>query len=193
MGLDQHTIGSMLTDGTKQVYIVSDNDQRTRASNIAQNAVESGSVITDHVALTSDTGTITGYLLGDGAANQDAQDYLGIIENWQNNGTALKYYGRYYIDPLLISNCDHSFDITQNAVKVTLSWTVLHLVAAPAELATAVKKPADATGNEVYVTVGPGDTYWGWMSQYGTSLEQLRSWNGWADTAIPIAARARVK
>ena len=196
MGLNQHKIGSLLTDGKTKVYILSDEDNRNRDFNIAQNPVENGSVITDHVSMNGDTGQIQGLMLGDGGTNKDAQDYLGIIEKWQNDGVALKYYGRYYLYPILIQGNEHSFDKTRNAVHITLNWTVLHLTNAPAQTAIAVKKAvasSSANNQGTYVTVAPGNTYWGWMMKYGTSIAQLEAWNKWPATLIPIGAKARVK
>jgi LysM repeat protein len=193
MGLNQHNVGSLLTDGKQKVYIASDQEDRTRASNVAQNPVEDGSAITDHISLNSDTGQISGNLLGDGGVNKDAQDYLAILEKWQNQGTQLKYYGRYFLNPIVISNVSQTFDQTLNAVKITLNWTVLHIVPAPSQAAVAVKKPVASANNGTYVTVVAGNTYWGWMMKYGTSIAQLESWNKWPATLIPIGAKARVK
>ena len=196
MGLNQHKLGSLLTDGKKKIYILSDQDNRDRDSNIAQNPVENGSTISDHVALNSDTGQIQGIMLGDGNKNKDAQDYLATIEKWQNNGTKLKYYGRYFLYPILIQGNEHYFDSAKNAVHVTLTWTVLHLVAAPKQSARSVKKavkPKKRTSSGTYVTVRSGDTYWGWMMKYGTSIAQLEAWNHWPARLFPTGARARVK
>ncbi|MFP7481249.1 LysM peptidoglycan-binding domain-containing protein [Weissella paramesenteroides] len=55
------------------------------------------------------------------------------------------------------------------------------------------KKQAKAPSSGVYVTVRPGNTYWGWWVKYGTPIQTLRNWNHWPDRRIPIGARARVK
>ncbi|MGL5301495.1 MAG: phage baseplate protein [Weissella confusa] len=200
--LNQHKVGSVLMDtaGKARVYIAANTEELDRSFNIAQNPIEGGSAMTDHISMDSDAGTIDGYMLGDGAGNVDAQDYVVQLIKWQNSGTPLKWYGRRYVEPILIEDFNQTYDAVANAVKVSITWKFLRITQRPQEIAIAVKKPANppappkpATPPGVWVTVVAGNTYWGWMMQYGTSIDQLRAWNGWPDRFIPIGVRARVR
>lgn len=198
MGADQHLVGFRMTEhpnSQNSVYIATEEDGESlsRQFDVAQNAVESGSAITDHIGMTEDSGTITGYLLGDGGNNVDGQNALAQLMLWQERGTVLQFFGRRFVAPMIISGIEHSYNNNAiNATKVSITWKFLRVVQRPEQIVVAVKKPV-GDGDGVWVTVQPGNTYWGWMMQYGTPLDTLRGWNHWPDRFIPIGVRARVK
>lgn len=196
MGYNQQNLGSKLEpqSGGGAIYFFATEEGLTKETNVAQNPVENGSAISDHISLSSDTGEITGYLFGDGGANPDGQNFMGKLYDWQQKGTLLKWYGRRYLSSVVISNLDFTFDENVNSMQATFTWTRVQVTQRPTQVAVAVKKPANPPAQPgVFVTVQPGNTYWGWMMQYGTPLDTLRGWNGWPDRFIPIGVRARVK
>ncbi|MFL4498446.1 LysM peptidoglycan-binding domain-containing protein [Weissella sp. MSCH1] len=196
---NQQKVGSKMEpqNGGAAIWFFATEEGMTKETNVAQNPVEDGSAVSDHVSLSSDTGSITGYLFGDGGSNPDGQNYMEKMYEWQMKGTLLKWYGRRYMNSIVISNLDFKFDSNANAMQATFTWTRVQITKRPSQVAIAVKKPVSPppppTPPGVFVIVRPGDTYWGWMMQYGTPLDTLRGWNGWPDRFIPIGVRARVQ
>ena len=117
--------------------------------------------------------------------------------SWQHDGALLVYTGAIRRSSMLITNLHRTEDDGGfvNAIKFSMELTHVEIVKSSFVKAVNVgpKKPSPPANPGVWVTVRPGNTYWGWMMQYGTSIQQLRNWNHWPDRRIPIGVRARVK
>ena len=116
--------------------------------------------------------------------------------NWSQGSTLLQFRGAIRHNGMLISHLEKTYDDGgfQNAVKFNISLTAVYTVNVYwAKAKNSGKKQAKAPSSGVYVTVRPGNTYWGWWVKYGTPIQTLKNWNHWPDRRIPIGARARVK
>lgn len=169
--------------------------------------VEKGEPYTDHIAKNSSEFTISGYILSD-----DWETDKDKLINIMNNGVITKYIGKMTAFSVVILRIgeSHSSDIQNGMgleislrkVRITqTSWQQKKVENKPEQkppTSGGKKKPVPAKktatpAKEQYHVVKKGDTYWGMSGKYGTSIAQLRSWNGWEDRKIPVGAKARVK
>lgn len=173
------------------LFVESEEEEIT--NKVAQYPVQSGNNITDHTQRESLTWSFEGKIFGKNMAEVDRK--YGQLVSWQHDGALLVYTGAIRRSSMLITNLHRTQDEGgfSNAVKFDMELT--HVEIAKSSFVKAVnvgpKKPATPPG--VWVTVRPGNTYWGWMMQYGTPIQTLRNWNHWPDRRIPIGVRARVK
>lgn len=168
-------------------------EEETVTPSITQHPVENGSPLSDHTQRTSKGISIQGFLFGNSSSN----DYKKLM-SWQDGGVLLTYRGRIYHGSLLLNgltkqygNYSNGFAINFQLLviqKATTSWKKKVQNKGKQQIKQPAKKPA-----AVYVTVKPGNTYWGWWKRYGTPIQTLRNWNKWPDRFIPIGKRARVK
>lgn len=193
--LDQGTTGTKMFDPKtkRKVYIVATGEELSKAMSVASNPVEKGSPITDHVSVESDEGSFSGYLLTGRKSGNSGKTYMNTLYEWQESATFLSWYGRRNLNKIIISNLSFKYDDKINATHVNLTWKRIRLTERPKQKAVARKKPNKKKQKGVYITVKWGMCYWEWMMKYGTSVNQLRKWNGWPDRQIPTGARARVK
>lgn len=183
MGLIQH-------DNTK-IYVINSTESDASSATISQYPVEEGAPISDNVMYMGGPVTVAGSLLG----NNAEQDYKKLVE-WQKNNYQLTYRGRIYIKTVAIQDMSRSYNNVGNGFGVSVTLMPIRIAKATWEKIPqppAKKQPTPAASPAVYVTVQPGNTYWGWWVQYGTPIQTLRDWNKWPDRFIPIGARARVK
>lgn len=165
-------------------------------ANITQYAIENGSPLSDHTQRASKSIQITGFLLG-----KNADKNYKTLMGWQDKGVELQWKGRIYHNGLMMSGLTKSYDhykngfdisFTLNAVKKAKTSWKKKKKKKKKKGKQQVKKPKKKSKKK-YVTVKRGNTYWGWMMKYGTSIKNLRKWNKWPDRFIPIGKRARVK
>lgn len=169
--------------------------------------VEKGEPYTDHVAKNSSEFSISGYILSD-----DWETDKDKLINIMNNGIITKYIGKMTATNVIILSIGgtHGADIQNGmALQISLrkvritqtSWQQKKVENKPEQkppTSGGKKKPVPAKktvtpSKEQYHVVKKGDTYWGMSGKYGTSIAQLRSWNGWGDRFLPIGGKARVK
>ena len=184
-----------LKKGNVGVEIFSESEEEEITNKVAQYPVQSGNNITDHTQRESLTWTFEGKIFGKNKAEIDRK--YGQLVNWQHDGSLLTYTGAIRRSSMLITNLHRTEDEGgfANAIKFSMELTHVEVVKSSFVKAVNVgpKKPSPPANPGVWVTVRPGNTYWGWMIQYGTSIQQLRNWNHWPDRRIPIGVRARVK
>ena len=184
-----------LKKGNVGVEIFSESEEEEITNKVAQYPVQSGNNITDHTQRESLTWTFEGKIFGKNKAEIDRK--YGQLVNWQHDGSLLTYTGAIRRSSMLITNLHRTEDEGgfANAIKFSMELTHVEVVKSSFVKAVNVgpKKPSPTANPGVWVTVRPGNTYWGWMMQYGTSIQQLRNWNHWPDRRIPIGVRARVK
>lgn len=115
---------------------------------------------------------------------------------WNERGTLVRFQGMIYKGGLMISDLKKSYSGATNAIDVELTLTEVRTVSTSytgTRHVGPVAPKATRKARAVYVTVRPGNTYWGWWRQYGTPIQTLRNWNHWPDRHIPVGAKARVK
>lgn len=160
------------------------------------NPVEKGVPMTDHIMKKPYDYTLTGKILGDDYERQ--KDYL-VAE--MEKGTLMTYVGRMVCKNVLIQDVQGSLDAntangTDISIKLqtvryaTVPWTRVKVSGEKKPVQTTPSKPA---AKETYHVVKRGDTYSSLSKKYGASIAQLRTWNKYKDTAIPVGAKLRVK
>lgn len=174
-----------------EVVLLTEDEDLTM--NVSTHPVEDGAPITDHSQIDSETFSFTGWVRGANQSEVDAK--YNQLRTWGLDGTLINLNGAIRRTGLLISNVHKTYDDGgfQNAIKFNMDLTSVFTAKVTwYKNVNAGKKQATPPAG-VYVTVVPGNTYWGWWQQYGTSIDQLRAWNGWPDRLIPVGARAKVK
>ncbi|KRO15904.1 LysM peptidoglycan-binding domain-containing protein [Lacticaseibacillus saniviri] len=188
---------AVLSDGKKKVEISFESEEEAIQNTIATHPVQRGNPIVDHTQRESQTWEFKGKIFGKNQTEIDKK-FQQLI-NWQFYGNLLTYHGAVHHGNMLISELHKTYDEGgyKNALEIDISLTWVMTVTSSFVGAknTGPKSPTkgSATKKGTYITVKAGDTYWAWASRYGTSIPTLRSWNKWADTRIPIGAKARVK
>jgi len=155
--------------------------------------VEKGVPFTDHVSEKPDEFTLTGYIIGD---NYKAdKDYL---KQQMKKGTVMTYVGRNIAKNVIILSIDGTEDASiANGASVSIKLQTIRIANTSwVSVQNSGKKQVvsqKAATTPVYHVVKKGDTYWGLSKKYGTSIAQLRAWNKYPDTKIPIGVKLRVK
>ena len=184
---------AVLKKGNVGITLFVESEEEEITNKVAQYPVQSGNNITDHTQRESLTWTFEGKIFGKNMAEVDRK-YSQLV-SWQHDGALLVYTGAIRRSSMLITDLHRTQDEGGFANAIKFDMELTHVEIAQSSFVKAVnvgpKKPPTLPG--VYVTVRPGNTYWGWMMRYGTSIQTLRNWNHWPDRRIPIGARARVK
>jgi LysM repeat protein len=168
-------------------------------------AVERGEPFTDHVAKKSSEFSISGYIISD--------DYEAEKENLKkvmNSGKVVTYVGKMTASNVIILSISgkHSSSVA-NGMDVSISLRRVRLTTTPWQKAPVKSKPAQkpptsggskkpvaakpSTSTVIYHVTKKGDTYWGLSKKYGSSIANLRTWNKYEDTKIPIGVKVRVE
>lgn len=166
-------------------------------------AVEKGEPFTDHVAKRPSEFSISGYILSN---NFDAAKN-SLIKSMEI-GKVVKYTGKAVFSNVVILDIsgEHGEEV-KNGMAISIKLRRIRITTTPWQKVPPktkpVVKPVTQSGKKkpsgtratqaVYHTTRKGDTYWGWSKKYGTSITQLRAWNGWPDKKIPVPGLARVK
>ncbi|MGV0167214.1 phage baseplate protein [Furfurilactobacillus sp. WILCCON 0119] len=162
------------------------------AMNVAQYPVENGAPMANHVQEDHKQLDFSGLVVGDNLTEADAK-YIQLMY-WAQAGTLVDIHGVWTVYNCLISNVTKTRkDGQQNALGFSISLIEVRLPKSSWTKRQNLGVQPAAQGPGTYVTVQPGNTYWGWWCQYGTAIQTLRDWNHWPDRIIPIGARARVK
>jgi len=173
------------------ISIINVREDETVNVNITSNPVESGAPITDHVQQQNRTLRISGYLLGNLAESRFRQ-----LERISRSGTITSYRGRIQLSDVLISSISRGYQDIRNGMEINITLTTVRRARTSwvrRTTSTGKQQPTPSRTTTKHVTVRAGNTYWGWSQKYGSTIAQLRSWNGWPDRFIPIGARARVR
>lgn len=157
--------------------------------------VEKGTPYSDHVQQKPDEFSLSGYILGPDYMKD--KDYL---KNEMKKGTVFTYVGRNIAKNVLILSIDGSMDSDiANGSAINIKLQVVRIASTPWTKVNnaGLKKPVESNTSKtpsatVYHVVKRGDTYWSLSKKYGISIKQLRDWNKYPDTKIPIGAKLRV-
>lgn len=187
-------MGFIEFDGTK-IELVNSNETESSSSSVTQYPVEEGAPFSDNMTYQGAPVSITGFILGD-----KAEESYNKLKEWQIGAKMVSFRGRIYVKDCGIQDLSKGYEHYENGFSIQITLVPIRLASALWEKIPpppAAKQPEKSGGDKkedgTFVTVKAGDTYWGWWKQYGTSIDQLRSWNKWPDRQIPIGARARVK
>lgn len=189
--------------GTVELFV--ENEGERHFVDATSYAVEEGEPFTDHIAKRSPEFSLTGYILSDDW-NTDKEKLISMM----NAGKITTYIGRMTASSVVILNISgkHGAEIA-NGMAIEIALRRVRLTITPWQKAKSIDKPAQKpptsggvkkpvtvkprTDPAVYHVVRKGDTYYGLSGSYGSSIAQLRAWNKYADTKIPINAKLRVK
>jgi LysM repeat protein len=171
----------------------------TNTVNVTSYPTEKGLPITDSVQRQPKTFTITGKILG--KTDVEATNIYNALEKLQNAGTVVTYVGRTTAKNVVITSMQPTFDSTiGNGMGISIELQEIRIANSPyivnkTTTTTAGKKQvvSQKPSTPVYHVTKKGDTYWALSKKYGTSISQLRSWNKYPDTKIPIGVKLRVK
>lgn len=168
-------------------------------------AVERGEPYTDHIEAQPFEFSLSAYLIGD-----DYETRLEKLKEYMKKGAVLKYTGRSSASNVVILDIarDYTADIG-NGVAVSISLRRIRIASSPWVKAPPKRKPVQKpttqsgkkkpvskkarTTSARYHITRAGDTYYGLSRKYGSSIQQLRTWNRYPDRQIPIGIKLRVK
>ncbi len=166
---------------------------------IPQHRIEKGIKIADHVEREPIVVKISGVLTRPTPAHLE-----GVVEafyRWEEIGRLNTYEGRRIYKNMLM----HGLRINATPKMLNgyeISFTLEEMDVADQSYIPPQAKSLSASGQQqtknqktgaIYHTVKKGDTYWGLSKKYGASINQLRTWNSYPDTKIPVGAKLRVK
>lgn len=196
--------------GTVQLTV--EKERGTHQVQATKYAVEKGEPFTDHVKKTPSEFSLSGYIL-DGVNQSTYTTKFAQLTDYMNKGAIVKYVGKTSFSNVIILDIteDHSSDV-ENGLAVSIKLQRVRVTTTawqkvPPKTKPAVKpvtqagkkkpvssKPSASTASKaVYHVMKKGETYSHLRVKYGTSVTQLRAWNKYPDTKIPIGARLRVK
>lgn len=185
-----------LSDGKKTITISAESEDEEIENTVAQYPVQSGNLVTDHTQRASIGWKVEGKLYGKN--HNEINNSWNQLVAWQYNGDRIFWNGAISHRDIIIEKVSKSYRDGgfENAVWVTLELKEAHIVSTSfvkVQHVGPVKPTPPPSPPQAWVTVRPGNTYWGWWRQYGTPIQTLRNWNHWPDRFIPVGARARVK
>lgn len=169
--------------------------------NVTSYPVEEGLPLNDSVQRNPKTYSLSGKILR--KKSKDAEEVREKLENYMNKGTLVKYVGRISAKNVLITSIQGSYESTVgNGLSFTMDLQEVRVAKTPyAKKKTkkkksgkkSVSKNSTNSNKKKYHVVKKGDTYWLMSKKYGTTIQQLRKWNGYPDRKIPIGVKLRVK
>lgn len=182
-----------------------DDESEDHSVKATEYAVERGEPFTDHVSKESSKFSISGYIISDDY-EADKEKLIKMMESGKN----ITYVGKMNASNVIILSVGgkHSSSVA-NGMGLSVSLRRVRLTTTPWQKAPAISKPAQkpptsggskkpvpakpSTSTAVYHITKKGDTYWGLSKKYGSSIANLRTWNKYEDTKIPINVKVRVK
>ena len=185
--------GVLISDGKKEMLIHGEKEEQTIDMNVAQYPVEQGEPLVTHSQYDQNEVIITGYVMGKDLS--ETNDKANVLIDWQIKATILKLKYGVNDSNFLIKSFKKTYaDGLVNATAVEITLIRVRLPTSSHQQRTnSGKQQPSKLPEQTYVTVKPGNTYWGWSMQYGTSIPQLREWNKYPDRFIPIGVRVRVR
>lgn len=170
--------------------------------NVTSYPVEKGMPLNDSVQRNPDTFTVSGKILNKSKKVKDAGEKYTKIKTLMEKGKIVKYVGRMKISNVLITNMSRSYSSSvANGFDFNISMQKVRVATTPYRKKKSKKKTSGKknvtskkkTTTRKYHTVKKGNTYWSLSRKYGSTINQLRKWNGYPDRHIPIGVKLRVK
>lgn len=187
------------------VEIFTEDEDEGHSVDATSHPVEKGEPFTDHIKKKPSEFSISGLILSD-----DWESDKDKLISMMNNGEIVKYVGKMTAFSVVILDVrlKHNWEVS-NGASLTISLRRVRITTTPWQKSPpkaktdqkpptsgGAKKPIPAKPNppkEIYHVTKKNDTYWGLSGKYGSSISQLRSWNSYEDTKIPIGIKLRVK
>jgi LysM repeat protein len=184
------------------VNLFIEDEDENHSVDATEYGVEKGEPFTDHVSKNSSEFSISGYIISDNFETEKNK-----LTKKMYSGEIVTYTGKMTASNVIILSVKgkHGSDVA-NGMGLSISLRRVRMTTSPWQKAPAKEKPAQKpptsggkkkpvgkTKKETYHVIKKGDTYWGLSRKYGTSISQLRTWNKYADTKIPIGVKVRVK
>lgn len=155
-------------------------------NNVPTKPLQSGNPMVSHTVRESKTLEVVGRLYAKNPSGGKNYQYeldtiYGYLLTWQFDGTLLEYSGKSRLQNVVISNLSKVYTEENYTNLIDVSFT-LQEISIPvlgfdgAENLGRVE-PTENNGG-TYVTVKPGDTYWGYAIAYGTSVDEIRNLSG---------------
>lgn len=169
--------------------------------NVTSYPVEKGMPLNDSVQRNPDTFSVSGKILNKSNKVRDAGKKYTKIKTLMEKGKVVKYVGRMSISNVLITNLSRSYSSSVgNGFEFNMSMQKVRVATTPYRKKKTTKKSSGKKSvtskkstNKKYHTVKKGNTYWSLSRKYGSTINQLRKWNGYPDRRIPIGVKLRVK
>lgn len=189
------------------VWLFNISETNETDANVSTNAVSAGQYINYYTQSQPRVRSISaalyppmfGYDLDDKA---ELYKQFRKLEKWARDGTELCWHGYHQSKHTVFTQVSSSHDNTSgNTIPVSIAfqdvnWAKSNVSSKSTKSKSSGKKSAKKGTRKKttkYVVVKKGDTYSRWHKIYGTSIADLRKWNGWSDRGIPVGKRARVK
>lgn len=176
-----------------KVQLLIEKESDSKSVDATSYPVEKGVAMTDHVEKKPGELSLSGYIIGPNY--QADKEYL---QKEMDKGTMFTYVGRNVAKNVIITSIDGDVDASiANGTAISIKLQEIRIANTPwikvqnsGKQKPVTPKPATTP---VYHLVKKNDTYWDMWKKYGTSIPQLRAWNGYRDRFIPIGVRLRVK
>lgn len=183
--------------GSYNLFVISESPQYSVQT--TSYPVEKGIAFTDHVKPEPESLQIEVFLSGNG--------YDKLLESLKQSmyrGDIMTYSGRFIMRNVIIESISSNADKSaKNGIQASITLKQIRVATTPYVKPNPQTKPPTNAGkkqptpkkpsNAVYHVTKRGDTYWGLSKKYGTPVSQLRAWNKYPDTKIPIGVKLRVK
>ncbi|MED4979399.1 LysM peptidoglycan-binding domain-containing protein [Geobacillus stearothermophilus] len=183
--------------GNYNLFVISESPQYSVQT--TSYPVEKGIAFTDHVKPEPESLQIEVFLSG-----SSYQKTLDQLKNSMYRGDIMTYSGRFIMRNVIIESISSNADKSaKNGIQASITLKQIRVATTPyVKPNPQTKPPTNAgkkqptpkkPGNAVYHITKRGDTYRGLSKKYGTPVSQLRAWNKYPDTKIPVGVKLRVK
>lgn len=157
-----------LSDGKKKVVISAESEEESIENTVAQYPVQSGNLVTDHTQRASIGWTVEGKIYGKN--HSEINNSWQQLISWQYNGNRIFWSGAITHGDVILTNITKTYDEGgfKNAIKVVLEFKEAHIVSTSfvkVQHVGPVKPTPPPSPPQTWVTVRPGNTYWGWWRQ----------------------------
>ena len=192
--------------GTKSslVKISIESDTGSGTGNFTEYPVEKGTPISDFGMAGQWQDTVTARIYGKKKSNGDYNIKSAItafkkLRKWSNSGIGMRYKGFISLNGVWITELDYDKSDSESAfVHATITLSKYRSAVSKSSGVKGKKKASKKGGKKAnkkgteYVTVKSGDTLWKYMRKTGTSISQLKKWNG-GTGLIKVGQKLRVK
>lgn len=205
IGGNDDVVITPVNPGSADSYVViqADDISSSVSSTVNSNPIINGQPINTITAPGSPQITITGHIMGENDTEAALISRWNTLLRWSRDMVEVEYSSATGSNTTCLLET-----VTQDQDKnytnaVPVSVTVDYVNWSDSNTKTTKKsstKSATKSGGSgskkttaKYITTKSGDTYYKESLKYGSTVAQLRKWNGWADTKIPIGKKMRVK
>ena len=185
------------------VVISADNISSEVSSTVNSNPIIKGQPISTITAPGAPQITVTGHIMGEPGSEASLRKRWEKLFRWSRDLIEVEYSSAtgsntHCLIETTTQDQDKNYD---NAIPVTATINYVNWSDSNAnkKKKTTTKKATKTGGSgrkkttAKYVTTKSGDTYYKMSLKYRSTVAQLRKWNGWSDTKIPIGKKMRVK